>query len=221
MAKSNTWKKCYTSSQYVSETTYLRQSDPRKSPGRLSRWPNGRHGAQFDYIVCTTGEKVLQRVDKSQGNLFIWQISAKNPWKKFARSRKLNQNPLLYTLFEKFLNWSDVHHFEACWTPLTLDNTEIFLENFLWKISPEILWKNQKNFGLQLNATNASHSIPSPALGWHTWDTRPEKCDKVNICPVIKNWVFVCFRQKLPGEKLSATEKFGPVNHYLANAAKQ
>ena len=60
---------------------------------------------------------------------------------------------------------------------------------FFRKFSSKISWKNQKVFGYKPNATNASYFIPQPALGYHTWDITPEKCDMVTLAIRKKNWV--------------------------------
>ena len=50
------------------------------------------------------------------GKPFFCHFLAKYPWQKFTWRRNFNQNSLPYTLLGLFLNWSDMQHFEACWT---------------------------------------------------------------------------------------------------------
>ena len=78
-------------------------------------------------------------------------ISPKNPWQKFAYSRNLHQNSMLYTMHILLFISVDKHHLEAHWTTQTLEMLKFvwklfFYGNFRPKICGKITKRSAKNW---------------------------------------------------------------------------
>ena len=77
------------------------------------------------------------------------------------------------------------------------------------KFSAKTFRINQKFPGWRINATNASFSIPQPALGCNTCCIRPEECRKVTLV-LWKKLGFQWFLPKCRRRKISVHKKFLP-----------
>ena len=81
---------------------------------------------------------------------FVLQFSAVKTREKYAQSRKLNENPLIYTMRSALHFWIASHNFEARWTSYTSDNeeisskTQLFSDN-LWTKASGLIVKFQTN----------------------------------------------------------------------------
>ena len=61
--------------EVLGQTTYLGRSLPLKALDSLSRQSDGRHEAQFKFLVCTTGKKSLEESTSLQGTyLFFYDF---------------------------------------------------------------------------------------------------------------------------------------------------
>ena len=108
------------------QNLYTTESTPKSSQLLLQaiQWTTSRSPV---YFCCLHNRmKSLWKNRHVLKKPMFWQLSAKNPWQNFARSRNLHQNSLLYRLPSLLLVSRDTHHFEAPWTRYTLDGAEIY-----------------------------------------------------------------------------------------------
>ena len=70
-------------------------------------------------------DKIYLELSTSLSKTYFWKFSQKKQREKFARSQELHQNPLLYTWFHLFPNWSNINLYGARWKRQTVDFAEI------------------------------------------------------------------------------------------------
>ena len=99
--------------EYFGHTTYLQRAHPDKlataSPGNPMQFMKP---SLLFYLYNRI--KSLCKSRQILKKPMFSQLSAKNPWEQFARSRNLHQHPLLHTLLNLLLKSSGTHHFDAC-----------------------------------------------------------------------------------------------------------
>ena len=86
---------CSPPKKYFGHTTYLQSSVPRKAGDCFSGQSNGRHKAQFIFIACTNGRKVLEEMT-SLKETYVLTTLGKKSMKVRSESKHASKPTILH-----------------------------------------------------------------------------------------------------------------------------